>query len=91
MNEKSECTKGYPKPFAPETQDNVSGYPIYMRRENACQLKVGKYTVDNRWIVPYNKYLSLRYNAHINVEICSSIKSIKYLLNMFTKGMTVLI
>jgi hypothetical protein len=25
--------------------------------------------VDNRWVVPYSPYL-----AHINVEVCSSIK-----------------
>lgn len=34
-----------------------------------------------RWIIPYPPYLSLRYAAHINVEICSSIDAIKYIAN----------
>jgi hypothetical protein len=30
-------------------------------------------------VVPYNPYLKRRYKAHINVEVCSSIKVIKHL------------
>ena len=36
--------------------------------------------VDNRWIVPYNKLLLRSMNRHCNVELCMSIKSIKYIL-----------
>ena len=32
----------------------------------------------NRHVVPYNLWALLRYRAHINVEIVSSIKAIKY-------------
>ena len=42
--------------------------------------------VDNSWIVPYNPYLALRYDAHINVEVCASVTSTKYLYKYCTKG-----
>ena len=42
--------------------------------------------LDNRHIVPYNPYLSKKYNAHINVEICSTINSCKYLYKYVYKG-----
>jgi hypothetical protein len=42
--------------------------------------------MDNGWVVPYNPYLVLKYNAHINVELCSTIKSVKYLYKYVYKG-----
>ena len=42
--------------------------------------------VDNTWVVPYNPWLLLKYNCHINVEICCSIKSVKYFYKYVYKG-----
>lgn len=42
--------------------------------------------VDNRWVVPYNPWLLLRYDCHVNVEVCGSIKSVKYLYKYVYKG-----
>jgi len=42
-------------------------------------------TYDNLWDMPYNAYLLLQYNAHINVEYCVMVKAIKY-LNTFFKS-----
>jgi hypothetical protein len=42
--------------------------------------------LDNRWVVPYNPYLIRTFNFHINVEECSSIKSVKYLFKYIYKG-----
>ena len=53
--------------------------PVYRRREDGQKVKVRKEWLDNRWVVPYNPVLLMRYNCHINVEICCSIKSVKYL------------
>ena len=42
--------------------------------------------VNNTWIVPYNPWLLLKYNCHINVEICCNIKNVKYLYKYVYKG-----
>jgi hypothetical protein len=36
-------------------------------------------TFDNCYIVPYNPFLSTRCDCHINVEVCASVKAIKYI------------
>ncbi|UYV69336.1 hypothetical protein LAZ67_6003266 [Cordylochernes scorpioides] len=80
------CSKEFPKQFQEETLVNVSGYPRYKRRNNGVEAIVnGKY-IDNSWIVPYCPMLSLRYNCHINVECCASVKSVKYLFKYVYKG-----
>ena len=47
--------------------------------------KTGK-MLDNSWVVPYNTYLSLTYNCHINVECCTSPKAVQYICKYVTKG-----
>ena len=42
--------------------------------------------VDNRFVVAYNPWLTTKYDAHINVEFCSSIKAVKYLYKYIFKG-----
>jgi hypothetical protein len=42
--------------------------------------------LDNRWVVPCNPILLMRYNCHINVETCGSIKSIKNIYKYIYKG-----
>ncbi|XP_010229638.1 uncharacterized protein LOC104582051 [Brachypodium distachyon] len=43
-------------------------------------------TLDNIWVVPYNPYLLRMFNCHINVEVCSSIKAVKYIYKYIYKG-----
>lgn len=40
----------------------------------------------DHWVVPYNPFLSRIFGAHINVEYCNSLRSIKYICKYITKG-----
>ncbi|GBL93134.1 hypothetical protein AVEN_216485-1 [Araneus ventricosus] len=51
-----QCCKSFPKQFKDDTEENVNGYPIY-RRKATEPVQVGKYSIDNRWVVPYNPWL----------------------------------
>ena len=83
------CSKKYPKKFVSETQFGQDGYPTYRRRkpeDGGMQAMVGNHEIDNRWIVPHCPLLLKTFNAHINVEYCNSVKSIKYVLKYVHKG-----
>jgi len=61
-------------------------YPYYRRQNNGKSFeRLDKYIVDNRYVVPYCPILSIIFNCHINVEIVSSIKSVKYLYKYIYK------
>ena len=36
--------------------------------------------------MPYNPFLTAKYNAHINVQVCTSIRAVKYLYKYIHKG-----
>nr|XP_047137257.1 uncharacterized protein LOC100213461 [Hydra vulgaris] len=80
------CTKKFPKEFNPCTFAIFNGYPNYRRLDNGRVVIIKGNQVDNRWVVPYNPWLSKKYQAHINVEACMSIKSVKYLYKYVYKG-----
>ena len=91
----SKCKKKFPKAFTPFTIMNSDGYPSYKRRSpqnggNTFEVKRGEeiITIDNSWIVPYCPFLSRAFQCHINVEYCSSIKSIKYVCKYVLKVST---
>jgi len=88
--EDEKCKKDFPKSFIEETKENVDGYPLYRRRDNGQTISKrvnGEYVdVTNQFIVPYNPFLLLYFRAHINVEICSSVRSIKYVHKYVYKG-----
>lgn len=85
----NKCTKRYPKPFLKDTQTGEDGYPSYRRRkpdDGGFTTRIGQNEIDNRWIVPYCPLLTKTFNAHINVEFCNSVKSIKYVCKYVNKG-----
>lgn len=78
------CSKNFSKAFQEETLINCDGYPKYRRRNTGTTTTASGKTVDISWVVSYNAYLSLKYNCHINVESCASIKT--YLFKYVYKG-----
>ncbi|XP_078431367.1 uncharacterized protein LOC144703147 [Wolffia australiana] len=80
------CSKKFSKEFIGSTQVNNDGYSLYLHCNNGRDIQKGSYFIDNRWVVPYDKYLCKVFNCHINVEICSSIQSVKYLYKYVYKG-----
>ena len=79
------CSKKFPKQYQEETYANVNGYPLY-KRANTSSIVIRGKEVDNRFVVPYNAKLLLMFNAHINIEICSSVTAVKYLYKYIYKG-----
>ena len=72
-------------------QEHSGCYPEYRRRQDGreVQQKVREadgqertITLTNQHVVPYDRFLSLRYNCHINLEICIGFRAVKYLNNM---------
>ncbi|KAG5537194.1 hypothetical protein RHGRI_024582 [Rhododendron griersonianum] len=80
------CKNHYPKNFTGATTVATDGYPIYRRRNDRKQVQVRQQILDNRWVVPYNPYLLALLDCHVNVEICSTIKAVKYLYKYIYKG-----
>lgn len=80
------CTKNFPRQLIAETQLNEQGYPKYRRRDGPT-IALGDGTrIDSGWIVPHNLWLTTKYNAHINVEVCASVAAVKYLFKYIYKG-----
>ncbi|XP_031121219.1 uncharacterized protein LOC116024466 [Ipomoea triloba] len=80
------CKSKYPKLFSDATEFADDSYPIYKRRNTPFLVHVKGFNLDNRWIVPYNPQLLLKFDFHINVEVCASIKSVKYIYKYIYKG-----
>ncbi|CAN1298313.1 ATP-dependent DNA helicase PIF1 [Linum perenne] len=60
------CTKHFPKKFCSQTTIDADGFPRYRRKEDGIFVTANNITLDNRFVVPYNRYLLLRFQAHIN-------------------------
>ena len=69
------------KSCASLTTIDAKGYPIYRRRKIGCYIEKGNIALNNHYVVPYNPFLLMKYQAHMNVEWCNQSKAIKYLSN----------
>nr|KAJ0185931.1 hypothetical protein LSAT_V11C900473150 [Lactuca sativa] len=86
MKKKGYCKNFYPKAFCDVTTQNNDAYPAYRRRDNGVKVIVRGAKLDNRWVVPYNPYLLCKFDCNVNIEICSTIKAVKYIYKYTCKG-----
>ncbi|KAL7145491.1 hypothetical protein ABFS83_07G088000 [Erythranthe nasuta] len=80
------CTKRFPKLFVQRTESDADGFTVYRRREDGRTVTKKKTTLDNWFVVPYNRILLSKYRTHINIDLCNQNKSIKYLFKYVNKG-----
>ena len=78
------CIRNFPKLPQPETCISDNAFPKYRRR---CVHTVSRrhHDLSDQWVVPYNPYLLCKFDAHINVELCASINSYKYIYKYIFK------
>ena len=62
--DKGVCTKGFPKQFQEKTilPGGGHGYPLYARPNNGRIIEKNGFKFDNRWVVPYNEFLSVKFD-----------------------------
>ncbi|XP_074293093.1 uncharacterized protein LOC141620007 [Silene latifolia] len=80
------CKNHYPREFADTTTYGRNSYPMYWRWRTGFRVTVRGSQLNNRWVVPYNPFLLAKYDCHLNVEICSTIKAVKYMYKYVYKG-----
>ncbi|XP_017217515.2 uncharacterized protein LOC108195093 [Daucus carota subsp. sativus] len=80
------CSKHFPKKYSSQTMFDQSGFPLYKRRNTGITVKKGIHELDNQYVVPYNRDLLVKYQCHMNVEICCHARSLKYLFKYCLKG-----
>lgn len=76
---------------------NDNGYPMYRRRSPEMggasvvkNVRVRGQRIecqfDNRFVVPYCPELLREFRSHLNVEVCATVKAIKYVVKYLMKG-----
>ncbi len=80
------CSRFYPKEFCENTSILQNGFTQYARPNNGIDVTKNGVDIDNRFIVPHNVDLVVKYQAHINVESVNHDGRHKYLFKYVTKG-----
>ena len=85
--------KQYPRPFNPTTIIYKDGYLEYRRYNNqrlqsVCLLGPirAMFKMDNHQVILYCPYLTIKYYAYINIEVCAPVRSVKYIYKYIYKG-----
>ena len=74
-----QCSRNYPNL-------NINGFPEYKRTEHSPPRTLKKGILGVGSVVPHNIKLLEMFECHINVEVCTSIRAIKYLYKYSYKG-----
>ncbi|XP_054266859.1 uncharacterized protein LOC128989030 [Macrosteles quadrilineatus] len=88
-HQKGSCTKFFPKPACETTHIDEKGFVHYIRNYDNTGIITSRgrsVTVHDGWVVPYNSALLLKYESHINLELASTRKVMKYLFKYLMKG-----
>lgn len=81
------CNKNFSKRFVRRTNIDEDGFPIiYRGRDNGRTILKNGVKLENRYVVHYNPYLLMKYQAHINVKWCNQSRSIMDLFKYVNKG-----
>jgi hypothetical protein len=80
-----QCRFDYPKRLQAITTIPQDGY-TKLARPFGCSVQLKEFQADNGWVVPHNRHLLLKYDAHINVECSASIAVVKYMFSYIYKG-----
>ncbi|XP_074377930.1 uncharacterized protein LOC141719449 [Apium graveolens] len=83
---KGKCGRHFPKKYNVNTFFDVCGFVVYRRRRTEASVLNKGVLLDNQYVVPYNRDLLLRFHCHINLEVCNSSRSLKYLFKYCLKG-----
>lgn len=83
---KGKCKKHFPKKFVNETTVDEEGYLVYRKRDTGAYVEKKGVKLNNLFVVPSNRNLLVKFDSHMNIEICNQHRSIKYLFKYVNKG-----
>ena len=84
--ENNTCKKCFPKAFTNQTIIKQDGYPDYTHPDNRRTVQKCQDIFDNKVVVPHPRELLVQFDYHINLEVCGSIKAVKYIYKYIYKG-----
>ncbi|XP_074265893.1 uncharacterized protein LOC141588345 [Silene latifolia] len=80
------CLKYYPRDFCSHTSVSDDGYPVYRRRKHGKEAEKNDHTLDNRFVVPHNIDLLVKYQAHLMWNGVTNIGQSNTYSSTFPKG-----